>query len=75
MAAKKRLGEELVEPPPAAYLCSISQRGRFRRLHFAGSCWRVPGTHFLHWEDLGSGEPVSVLEMVQAMSKAADNIH
>ena len=32
-------------------------RGRFRRLHYAGACWRLPGVHFLNWEDLGSEEP------------------
>ena len=44
-------------PPPTGFLCSISQRGRFRRLHFAGFCWRVPGVHFMQWEDLGQEEP------------------
>ena len=42
---------------PTGFLCSISQRGRFRRLHFAGFCWRIPGVHFLNWEDLGQDEP------------------
>ena len=44
-------------PLPTGYLCSVSQRGRFRRLHHAGFCWRVPGLHFREWEDLGSEEP------------------
>ena len=46
-------GFEAKEELPTAYLCSVSQRGRFRRLHYAGACWRRPGIHFLAWEDLG----------------------
>ena len=48
---------ELEQPLPTGFLCSVSQRGRFRRLHYAGFCWRTPGVHFHEWEDLGPDEP------------------
>ena len=44
-------------PMPVGYLCSVTQHGRFRRLHHAGFCWRLPGVHFREWEDLGCEEP------------------
>ena len=53
--------EEKVELP-TAYLCSVSQRGRFRRLHYAGACWRKPGVHFLEWEDLGLDPDLSKVD-------------
>ena len=51
---------------PVGFLCSVSKRGRFRRLHHAGFCHRVPGVHFLRWEDLGSGEPDFVRARIDA---------
>ena len=39
------------------YVVSISARGTFRRLHFAGSCWRVPGLHYLNYEVWGEDVP------------------
>ena len=56
MQAELVEAQEAEEEPdllPLAYLCSVSQRGKFRRLHYAGACWRLPGIHFLKWEDLG----------------------
>ena len=47
----------LAELPPIGYVCSVSQRGRFRRLHFIGSCWRQPGIHYLQWESLDDEKP------------------
>ncbi len=47
-------------------LCSVSQRGRFRRLHDAGFCFRVPGLHFLRWEDLGPDVPDFVAARIDA---------
>ena len=55
LAAVASAPEEV--PLPKGYLCSVSQRGRFRRLRHAGFCWRIPGIHFRLWEDLGSGDP------------------
>ena len=55
--ADAQAAEEEPDLLPTAYLCSVSQHGRFRRLHYAGACFRLPGIHFLHWEDLGSEEP------------------
>ena len=49
--------EEEARPAPKGYIASISKRGRFRRLHYAGFCWRVPGLHYLEWEDLGDTDP------------------
>ena len=42
------------------YIVAVSARGSFRRLHYAGSCWRVPGTHYKEFEDWGDVVPTTV---------------
>ena len=42
---------------PKGYIIAKSERGRFRRVHYGGACFRVPGEHYLDWEELGEREP------------------
>ena len=44
-------------PPPQGFVVSITRGGRFRRLHFAGGCWRVPGEHYRKYIDYGQRCP------------------
>ena len=44
-------------PPPQGFVVSITRGGRFRRLHFAGGCWRVPGEHYRKYVDYGQRCP------------------
>ena len=45
------------EPEPnEGYVVSISPAG-FRRLHYLGACYRVPGLHYLQFEILGPDLP------------------
>ena len=37
--------------PTEGFIVAITQRGLFRRLHRVGGCKRVPGEHFLNWEE------------------------
>ena len=37
---------EAVEPPPFGFVVSITRRGLHRKLHFWGSCYRLPGVHY-----------------------------
>ena len=43
-----------------SYIVAISHRGLFRRLHFSGSCWRIPGVHHHQFEWLGDVLPTNV---------------
>ena len=45
------------ERTPAGFIISLTQGGRCRRLHFAGGCFRIPGEHYLQFEDLGRRHP------------------
>ena len=44
-------------PPPQGFVISITRGGRFRRLHFAGGCWRKPGEHYKYFVDCGQRCP------------------
>ena len=36
------------------FIIAITQRGRLRRVHYGGGCFRKPGEHYLDGEELGS---------------------
>ena len=46
---------------PQGFVVSVSMRGRCRRLHFAGGCFRVPGEHFKVYESYGQACPAENL--------------
>ena len=46
-----------VAKKPVGYIIAKTQRGAFRRLHFGGGCKRIPGEHYLDWEELGDRVP------------------
>ena len=58
---KRELQQALVSeerlPPPQGFVIAISRRGAFKRLHFAGGCWRVPGVHYHHFQECGPVMP------------------
>ena len=58
--ADQEAEERAAREEPAGYIVAISQRGRFRRLHFAGTCWRIPGLHYHKFEDYGDTVPTAV---------------
>ena len=44
-------------PTPQGFVISITRGGRFRRLDFAGGCWRKPGEHYKTFVDCGQRCP------------------
>ena len=42
------------------YVVAISRRGSFRRLHYGGGCWRIPGVHYHEYEWGGQVAPLNV---------------
>ena len=48
---------EVVEPPPFGFVVSISRRGLHRKLHFVGSCFRVPEVHYKDFNVHGEPMP------------------
>lgn len=46
----RELAEKHANQVPIGYEVSILFRGAFHRLHFAVSCWRIPGVHYLEYE-------------------------
>ena len=42
---------------PMGFIVSVTKGGRFRRLHFAGGCWRIAGEHYHRFEDWGQECP------------------
>ena len=51
------LREPDAKPRPMGFVVSKTRRGRFRRLHFVGGCWRVPGEHYQEFDDFGQTCP------------------
>ena len=53
------LGQQVDEDDekPSGFVISISMRGRCRRLHFAGGCFRVAGEHYKRFESFGQECP------------------
>ena len=49
------LDEEL--PKPEGFIVALTRGGKFRRLHFAGGCFRQPGVHYRNFVDLGQAQP------------------
>ena len=44
-----------VEPPPSGFVVSITKQ--VRRLHFVGSCYRIPGEHYRSFDKWGTFLP------------------
>ena len=42
---------------PRGFIIAVTQRGRLRRVHYGGGCFRKPGEHYLDWEELGDRAP------------------
>ena len=42
---------------PRGFIVVVTQRGRLRRVHYGGGCFRKPGEHYLDWEELGGRAP------------------
>ena len=55
--AASALDQAEVKESPKGYIIAVTQRGRLRRLHYAGGCHRKPGEHFLDWVELGDRQP------------------
>ena len=49
-AVATREAGERAPPLGDGYVVSISHKGRFRRLHWSGGCWRIPGVHYHNFE-------------------------
>ena len=47
---------EMVQVPPW-FIMSKTMRGKCRRLHFAGGCFRMAGEHYREYEDHGQRCP------------------
>ena len=57
--ATREAGER-APPLGDGYVVSISHKGRFRRLHWSGGCWRIPGVHYHNFEWCGAVRPENV---------------
>ena len=49
--------EPLAKAAPRGFIIAVTQRGRLRRVHYGGGCFRKPGEHYLDWEELGERAP------------------
>ena len=54
MAARVEVGAKAA---PRGFIIAVTQRGRLRRVHYGGGCFRKPGEHYLEWEELGDRAP------------------
>ena len=54
--SKKLFEERDVAPPSSGFVISLTTGG-FRRLHFVGACFRVPGEHYKHFIVCGMSLP------------------
>ena len=57
--ALQAIQDDGVAKKPEGYIIAKTQRGAFRRLHFGGGCKRIPGEHYLDWEELGARVPAA----------------
>jgi hypothetical protein len=46
---------------PQGFVCSVTRDGRFKRLHFVGGCFRVPGEHYKKYRSYGQELPAANL--------------
>ena len=51
------LQDEAAPSAPEGFVISLTMKGRCRRLHFAGGCFRVAGVNFKLYEDWGQECP------------------
>ncbi len=50
------------------YFVSITGKTKFRRLHWGGACWRVPGRDYLDYENMGLELPGPELDHKACMT-------
>ena len=55
--AKAAMSAHTDEPPKSGFVVSLTDPGRRRCFHHVGSCWRLPGVHYLRFIAYGSVLP------------------